>query len=216
MKNFLFLVGFIFISFNGFNQSIYDNVNLKLMLFEKFMPGIVYLKGNKVVAADLNYNSDKHQLIFVEDKQYKELTGLETIDSIVVDNISFIPIQEKIFATTNYKGLYILYDYEVAPTTTTTDHSGSHKEEVSKVSNSVTGANSLAIYKKSNNVNIFKKYWAKVDKEFVEVRQLKQLAKAYKIDKNIVINYIGQYHLNLDQEQDVIMLLEHLNKAYTR
>ncbi|MBY0481498.1 MAG: hypothetical protein K2Q21_09090 [Chitinophagaceae bacterium] len=216
MKICLFLTGFMLLSLIGFTQSVYDNVNFKLLLFEKFKPGKVYLKNEKIVSIDLNYNAEKHQIVFVEDKQYKELTGLETIDSIVIDHISFVPLQEKIFATSTYKGLYILYDYDVMPTTTTTDHTGSHKEDASKVNTSITSASELSVYKKSSNINIIKKYWVKTNNEFVEVRQLKQLAKAYQVDKTVLTKYIIQHHLNLDEEQDVIVLLNYLTKTHKK
>ena len=116
------------------------------MLYSKFLVSEVYLKNVTIIEVGLNYNFEMHQLIFIEDKQFKELAGLETIDGILVLGKSF--------------------DSEA---------------------------------NKDKNV-------------IIEIRQHKQLANAFKIDKNLLTGYIGQTHVNEYQETDVIRLLDWLKK----
>ncbi|MEI7628640.1 MAG: hypothetical protein WCJ80_10385 [Bacteroidota bacterium] len=59
------------------------------MLYSKFLVSEVYLKNVTIIEVGLNYNFEMHQLIFIEDKQFKELAGLETIDGILVLGKSF-------------------------------------------------------------------------------------------------------------------------------
>jgi hypothetical protein len=176
------------------------------MLYPKFQVSEVYLKNGTIVEVGLNYNLEKHQLIFIEDKQYKELAGLETIDSVlvlgksfdsdankeIVTTIKFIPLNDKIYQCTSYNGLYILYDYSVTPADYTADHTGAHKDEISQTSNTITGANSMKVYKNNNNVNMIPLYCYKNKNEIIEIRQHKQLANAFKIDKNLLTGYIGR------------------------
>lgn len=224
MKNFIFSICFFLIGFICNAQSVYDNVNLRMMLYPKFQVSEVYLKNGTIVEVGLNYNLEKHQLIFIEDKQYKELAGLETIDSVlvlgksfdsdankeIVTTIKFIPINDKIYQCTSYDGLYILYDYSVTPADYTADHTGAHKDEISQTSNTITGANSMKVYKNNNNVNMIPLYCYKNKNEIIEIRQHKQLANAFKIDKNLLTGYIGLTKVNEYQEADVIKLINWL------
>jgi hypothetical protein len=224
MKNFILSICFFLVGFIINAQSVYDNVNLRMMLYPKFQVSEVYLKNGTIVEVGLNYNLEKHQLIFIEDKQYKELAGLETIDSVlvlgksfdseankeVITTIKYIPFNDKIYQSTKYAGLYILYDYSVTPADYTADHTGAHKDETSQTSNTITGANSMKVYKNNNNVNMIPLYCYKDKNTIIEIRQHKQLANAFKIDKNLIAGYIGQTHVNEYQEADVIRLLDWL------
>lgn len=226
MKNITLTISLLLLGIGGFAQSVYDNVNLRMMLYPKFQVSEVYLKNGDIVEVGLNYNLERHQLIFIEDKQYKELAGLETIDSVhilgksfdsdankeIVTIIKFIPFNDKIYQCTSYEGLYVLYDYSVTPSDYTADHNGGHKDETSQISNTITGANSLKVYKNNNNVNMIPLYCIKEKNTVVEIRQLKQLANAFKVDKGLLTGYMGQTHVNIYQEQDVIRLLDWLKK----
>jgi hypothetical protein len=230
MKNIIITICLFLIGFGSNAQSVYDNVNLRMMLYPKFQVSEVYLKNGTIIEVGLNYNLEKHQLIFIEDKQYKELAGLETIDSVlvlgksfdseankeIVTTIKFIPFKDNIYQCTDYKGLYILYDYSVTPADYTADHSGGHKDETSQISNTITGANSMKVYKNNNNVNMIPLYCYLDKNTVIEIRQHKQLANAFKIDKNLLTGYIGQTHINEYQEQDVIRLLDWLKKNSTK
>ncbi len=226
MKNFIFSTFLILLVLSTKAQSVYDNVNFRMMLYPKFQVSEVHLKNGTIVEVGLNYNLEKHQLIFIEDKQYKELSGLETIDSIIVlgksfdtetnqeviSKIKFIPFNDKIYQCTSYEGIYILYDYSVTPTDYTVDHNGGHKDETSQSSNTITGANTMRVYKNNNNVNMIPLYCYKDKNTIVEIRQTKQVANLFKLDKNLITGYIGQTHINVYQETDVIRLVDWLKK----
>jgi len=226
-------------------QSVYENVNLKLMLFNQFMPSTVFLKDGKVAFADLNFNTDKHQLIFIENKQYKELTGLETIDSIIIEvkqtikvpnrnkqykelanlstidsiysvPITFVPIKDKIYQKTSLPNLYILYSYGVRTAESTTDHGGSRVEDSRVVSNTVTGAYSLMNHVNAGTINTIKDFYILDKSDLIEVRQVKQLAKYYKVDKEVINNYIRENHVEIHDEQDVLQMIDFLNKPKRR
>ena len=226
MKNSILLICLLVLGLNSRSQSVYDNVNLKMMLYPKFQVSEVYLKNGTIVEVGLNYNLERHQLIFIEDKQYKELAGLETIDSVlvlgksfdsqankeIITIIKFVPINDKIYQCTEYNGLYILYDYSVTPTDFTADHNGGHKSETSESSNTITGANSLKVYKNNNNVNMIPLYSYYDKNTMIELRQSKQLANAFKVDKAFLNSYIGQTQVNIYQLKDAIRLLDWLKK----
>ena len=227
MKNSILLIFLWILGLNCQSQSVYDNVNLKMMLYPKFQVSEVYLKNGTIVEVGLNYNLERHQLIFIEDKQYKELAGLETVDSVlvlgksfdseankeVVTRIKFVPINEKIYQCTDYNGLYILYDYSVTPTDYTVDHNGGHKSETSESSNTITGAYTLKVYKNNNNVNMIPLYCIYEKNTLIELRQTKQMANAFKVDKGLINGYIGQTQLNIYQQPDAIRLIEWLKKT---
>lgn len=226
MKKFIFIICLFLLVFGSKAQSVYDNVNLRMMLYPKFQLSEVYLKNGTVVEVGLNYNLEKHQLIFIEDKQYKELSGLETIDSVlllgksfdsetnkeIISTIKFVPFNDKIYQCTSYEGIYILYDYSVTPTDFTVDHNGGHKVETSQTSNTITGANTIRVYKNNNNVNMIPLYCYKEKSTIVEIRQTKRIANLFKLDKNLIAGYIGQTHVNVYQETDVIRLVDWLKK----
>lgn len=230
MKYFILAICSILLGLGSRAQSVYDNVNLRMMLYPKFQVSEVYLKNGTIIEVGLNYNLEKHQFIFIEDKQYKELAGLETIDSVlvlgksfdsdankeIVTSIKFLPFNDKFYQCTSYNGLYILYDYSVTPADFTADHTGGHKGETSQISNTITGANSLRVYKNNNNVNMIPLYCYKDKNTLIEIRQHKQLANAFRVDKNLLMGFISQSHLNEYFEQDVIKLIDWLKNNSAR
>ena len=59
MKKFIFIICLFLLGFGSKAQSVYDNVNLRMMLYPKFQLSEVYLKNGTVVEVGLNYNLEK-------------------------------------------------------------------------------------------------------------------------------------------------------------
>lgn len=197
----------------GNAQSVNDDVNLKKLLFNNFLAGNVFMKKNKVVQAPLNYNTDKQNFVFIDDNQYKELTGLEQIDSIIVDNVKFVPVTGRFFECTSNKNLFVLYYNIPVSNDIATDKTGTHKKSASEVSNTLSNVYSLRNFKNQSDVKFVKHFWIKDKSNFIELRYPKQIAKAFNIDKSRLTEFVEKNGIDFNFEPDILKLIDFINTA---
>ncbi len=202
-----------FIAFTGNSQSVNEDVNLKKLLFNNFLAGKVFIKKNQVVQAPLNYNTDKQNFVFIDNNQYKELTGLEQIDSIVVDNVKFVPLENKFFECTTNKDLFVLYYNIPVSNDIATDKTGTHKKSASEVSNTLSNVYSLRNFKNQSDVKFVKHFWIKDKSSFIELRYPKQIAKVFNIDRTQLTDFVEKNKIDFNFEPDILKLIDFINTA---
>ena len=112
--------------------------------------------------------------------------------------------------------MYILYSYGVRTAESTTDHSGSRVEDSRIVSNTVTGVYSMMNHVNAGTINTIKDFYILDKTDLVEVRQVKQLAKFYKVDKEVINSYIRENHVEIHDELAVLKMIDFLNKPKRR
>lgn len=213
MKKSIVTICLIVLCFVSNAQSVNDNVNLKQMLFNHFLAGNVYMKNNTVIAVPLNYNTDKQSLVFIENGEYKELAGLESIDSIIIESVKFVPLKNKIFECTSNKDLFVLYSNVAIPNQATTDRTGSHKEKASEVSNTVSNVYVNRNFTNLNDIKFVKHFWIKDKNDFIELKQPKQIAKVFNLEKNAVADYIEKNKIDLNFEPDILKLIAFIKSS---
>jgi hypothetical protein len=197
-------------------QSVDDSIPLKTMLFEKFIGGSVLMKSGEVESAPLNYNTDNQTVVFIKNKQYLVLTGLESIDTVYMQNKKFIPVNKSIFSVVTESApitLLASYSNTIHPLVSTADHNGSSKQSASQVSNTVTDVYATKLYKDNYSVEIKKHYWFKKNGQLYKVTPKKQFINSFpsrtgkQIDK-----FIDDNKINFTYEPDLVKLVEFCNK----
>src|SRR5215217_4884942 len=74
-----------------------DSSRLKAFLYARFIDGYVLLKTGDVEQAPLNYNTDDQSIYFLKDGKYMELSGLESVDTVYLQNKKFVPVKHDIY-----------------------------------------------------------------------------------------------------------------------
>lgn len=207
------LIGlFLLLSFKSFSQSVNDNVNLKKLLYNHFLKAEVFLKNGNVVTVPLNYNTDNQNFVFIEDGLYKEVTGFETIDSVVIEHIKFIPVKNRFYECTSTNNLYVSYSNVPVPKEAVTDRTGSHKENTSEVSNTVSNVYTYRNFRNDNDVKYIKHFWLKNGDSFTELKNARQISKAFAIDQQLVKDYFEMNSPDLNFEPDILKLIQFIHK----
>src|SRR6476646_6723124 len=141
MRNMLFLATLFVMPFLGQSQYLTDSVNLKSFLFEKFLDGAVLLKSGAIEHAPLNYNTDDQNIVFIKNGKYMVIEDLEQVDTIYLQHKKFIPINKVIYqvvSETSPVALLVSYTNKKRPLVATSDHTGTSKQSISQVSNTMT------------------------------------------------------------------------------
>jgi hypothetical protein len=192
-------------------QSINEDVNLKKLLFNKFVNGVVSLKNGTTITTPFNYNTDNQNFIFVDRTIYKELDGLESIDSILIDSVKFIPIKNKFYECTSIPDLVVSYSNIAIAREATTDKTGSHKENSSQISNIVSNVYVNRNFRNQNEFKFIKHFWIKEGSVFIELKNAKQIANKFNINLESVKSFFRKESLDLAYEPDVIKLYHFIN-----
>lgn len=196
----------------GFSQSVNENVNLKKLLYIHFIKAEVFLKNGNIVTVPLNYNTDNQNFVFIEDGLYKEVTGFETIDSVIIEHIKFIPVKSRFYECTSTNNLYVSYSNVPVPKEAVTDRTGSHKENTSEVSNTVSNVYTYRNFRNDSDVKYIKHFWLKDGDSFTELKNARQISKAFSIDQQLVKDYFEMNNPDLNFEPDVLKLMQFINK----
>lgn len=194
----------------SFGQSRIQNLDLRPLLFKNFLKADILKKNGSNIQASINYNTNNQSIIFLTKDDYMELTGLNEIEQIKIDNNIFIPINGKFYEKTDMKDLFISYSNKVVVNDVVTSKPGTEVKNARESSNSVSNVYLSQNYHSPNNLAFVKKFWMKNGNQLVEVSNVKQLAKAFNTDKKTINDFLKENNLNLNNYEDVVLLLNYL------
>ena len=220
MKSKILLAIIIIIApFFSYTQSLKDSVQLRILLFNKFINGIVLLKSGAIEKAPLNYNTDNQNIVFIKDDQYLTLTGLETVDTIYIDDKKMVPVKKAIYeiATPSLLiPLFVSYTNKIEPLVATVDHNGNSKQVSSQVSNTVSDTYMSRTFKGNHTVRFVRHFWLKKENTLNRVSNEKQLLKVFP-DKEISIRkFILDNKINFSSLPDMINLVNFCNEPHKK
>jgi hypothetical protein len=206
---------FFLLPFLSNAQSVLDSVNLKSLLFEKFIDGAVRMKSGAVERVPLNYNTDNQNIVFIKNGQYLVIADLEAVDTIYLQQKKFVPVNNVIYQVVSEASpvtLLVSYSNRVRPYVATTDKSGTSKKVVSQVSNTVSDIYVNRIFKGNYSVEILKHYWFGKNDKVYKANSKKQFLNSFTSKERAVIeNYIANNDINFSNESDLIKLVDFCN-----
>lgn len=201
---FILLLSFFF----SHAQSVNDNVNLKPLLFKKFIAGVVFMKDGTYEKANFNYNTDNQKVVFIADNKYLEVAGLENIDSLFIDNLKFIVIDNYLYETTSKNFLFVTYTNKVIPKGVNTDKGGTEKVEKNRESNNLTDAYAMKTFQQRSDLIFQKNFWIRKDNKLYPISSPRQFAKFFELDKKATAEYADAYNLTFYDEASIFKLIK--------
>jgi hypothetical protein len=217
MRNMLFLATLFVMPFLGQSQYLTDSVNLKSFLFEKFLDGAVLMKSGAIEHAPLNYNTDDQNIVFIKNGKYMVIEDLEQVDTIYLQHKKFIPINKVIYqvvSETSPVALLVSYTNKKRPLVATSDHTGTSKQSISQVSNTMTDVYVNRNFQGTYSVELLKHYWFNKNEQIYKVSPQKNFLKSFPSKSRYDIEkYIAEKNINLNYEPDLIELVGYCNKG---
>lgn len=207
----LILLGGSFLFSSG--QSRIQNPDLRPLLFKNFLKADILKKDGATVQASVNYNTDNQSIIFLTEDKYLEMTGLENIEQVEIDSTIFVPIEGKFYQKTERNDLFISYSNKVAVNDIVSSEAGSEIKNARESSNMVTDVYVSQNYKSKNDLAYVKNFWTMKGNHLVALSDFKKLSKTYNINKKEINDFVKEHKLNFNNHDDMIVLLNYLNKS---
>jgi hypothetical protein len=205
-----------FAALTATSQNVVDtSLQRQYYLFDSFKTGKVLSKSGEVNEAPLNYNSYDQSIVFKKDDVIMILIGLENIDTIYLANKKFIPLNGKVYEVMQAEGkvqLYTTYSGKIVPLKATADHTGTSKQNLTEVRNTVTDAYVTRPYKGNFVIQQSQRFWLKSGDDMYRIDNARSLRKVFKdFDNPSITESIKEHHLDLENEADVVKLVKYCN-----
>lgn len=202
--------------FLNYAQTATDtSIRRQSMIFDQFIDGKVLLKSGAISEAPLNYLSTDQSILFKKEGVIYTLTDLNSIDTIYLSGIKFVPINNLVYevvSDNNKVALLATYNRRLKPLIATVDHTGSSKQSINVVSNTVSDVYLTRMYKGNYAVEIVKHYWLKNYTKVNKAYRLKDFLNTFKeSSQQAIINFEKANHINYSIESDMIKLLNFCN-----
>lgn len=215
MKNRLFISFFSILLCGCFSftsaQLKTDSIDLRPLLYSKFLDADIIKKDGSINRASVNYNTNNQSIIFQSKKEFMELTGLNEIDLIVIARDTFCPIEGKVYKKTDSDNLYISYSNRPVVNVMSATKRGSGVENAKDVSNQVTGVYVSQTYKNLNDLEYVQNFWLMKDHTLLEMSNLKKISKAFNKNHKEVKEFIKINKLDIRNYFDISTLLRFLS-----
>ncbi len=217
LRNRIFTVTLFFlIPFLNYAQSANDtSIRRQSMVFDQFIDGKVLLKSGALSEAPLNYLSTDQSILFKKEDVMYTLTDLNSIDTIYISGRKFVPFNNIVYEVVSNIGkvaLLVSYKSRLKPLIATVDHTGSSKQSINVVSNTVSDVYLTRMYKGNYAVEIVKHYWLKNYTKVNKAYRLKDFLNTFKESSHQAIsNFEKANHINYSVESDMIKLLNFCN-----
>jgi hypothetical protein len=216
MRSITFFAILFVLPFFSKSQYLTDSVNLKSFLFEKFIDGAVLLKSGTIEHAPLNYNTDDQNIVFIKNGKYMVIEDLEQVDTIYLQHKKFIPLNKAIYqvvSETSPVALLVSYTNKKRPMVATSDHTGTSKQSMSQVSNTVTDVYTSRNFQGTYSVELLKQYWFKKNEQIYKVTAKRNFLSSFPSkSRSNIEKYIGEKNIILNYEPDLVELVEFCNK----
>ncbi len=216
LKTAIIIVLLFCIPLFNFAQTASDtSIRRQSMIFEQFVEGKVLLKSGAISEAPLNYLSTDQSILFTKEGVMYTLTELNSIDTIYISGRRFVPINNLVYEVVYDSGkvaLVVTYNSRLKPLIATVDHTGSSKQSINVVSNTVSDVYLTRLYKGNYAVEIVKHYWLKNYTKVSRANRLKDFLNTFKESSHpAIINFEKTNHINYTVESDMIKLLKFCN-----
>jgi hypothetical protein len=213
-KHILFFITIYLVPFVSTAQPMADTIQNQGYLFERFIEGQVLLKSGAVEPAALNYDANKQGIVFLKNGTHFELTGLETIDTVYVNQKKFVPVKAvfyEVTATTPIE-LYTTYTCKTVPVTETAEHSGGVRKSRREVSNTISDVYMNRPFRGDYAVEFRKHFWIRNYHEFYKVNSEKQVIKQFPQKEAAIKAFVKTNHTDFDKPDDLLKLLQFCNE----
>ena len=203
----IFTIGYFFLL--AFSLQAQDTTGQSTYLLDRFVPGSVLLKSGRIEQAALNYDAALQGIAFEKDGKHYNLTGLETIDTVYINDRKFIPATSLFYelATIAPVELYATYSCKMQPVKATADNNGSSRKTLNQVSNTVSEVYLNRPYRAGYAMEFRKHFWLKRYRDFYKVSTARQVIKLFPKKETAIKDFVKTNNTDFSNQNDVVKLL---------
>lgn len=209
MKTKLLLAVLLSSALASFSQGVKEDVDMRPMLFSKFLPGSVIFKNGAEQKASLNYNSSNQQILFIGNQQYLQLDQLELIDYVKIGSIKFLPIENRFYEETDSKEVFISYSNYIVARSVGSDKGSTSLRNAGEVNNTANVYYN-GNFKNQNAIALQKVYWINNGQGLKRLISIEDFAKVFDAKKAQVKEFIKNNSFNYNTTADVLHLIDFL------
>jgi hypothetical protein len=204
---------FFFLQLAGQND---QRNKLPQYLFPDFSPGIVIKKNGVTQKYELNYNTVTQKMVFVQEYDLFDMTGTESIDTIVIEGRKFVPVDEVFFEVLVVAPVSLLLQHrsDLIPVGSPAGYGST--SQTSAIDNYVgistrSGTLNLKIPDK-HEIREAPTYWVVDVSNRVSFINRNQFLKAFAPDREKLEVFIKKNKVRFENPSDVADLIEYFNE----
>lgn len=184
-------------------------------LFNRFTDGLVVKKSGEKVVAELNYNIATQEMIFKKDGRFLALGNLNTIDTVYLNNMVFIPYDNMFLEFAVSGKIDLLVQFSGTARVKGEDVGYGVSSETSRVTSMTSITNGGALYNLDlpDNIEITRNitYYVRQGEEMERFVNERAFARLFRDKKKKIKNYIKDNNLDFDNYSDVVQVVTWLN-----
>jgi len=196
-------------------QDTSDDASIQF-LFPEFTAGTVRMKNGSVQHAEMNYNTLAERMIFRQNGRLMEMTELDRIDTVILQNCRFVPF-EKVFYEVLFNGPISLFVQN------RTDLKSVGRPSAYGTTSQTVGPTSVSRLYLENNTFKMKVpegykivpspfYWIRKEGVMYKFQTERQFLKIFPGKENEIQKLIDQQKLDMKDKEDLKILAKYCNE----
>lgn len=180
-------------------------------LFKSFSAGNILMKNNKIHPTVMNYNTVTENMVFEQNGELLNLTNLDKIDTVYLQNTKFIPMDKSFYEVISITPLplFIQHKGKLSSPRKTIGYGASSAVASTTNISSIESSGSNYNLPLSNEyiVKLTPLYWLILDGEMVSFSNTKQLQKLFPKRGNEIKKIIKKGKLKLYNRDDLVEII---------
>jgi len=211
----LFILIFLISGQNVIKAQITVSDNIPQYLFNRFADGLIVKKSGENVLTSLNYNIVTEEMIFIENNRFLALGNLQSIDTIYLNNMIFIPAGDAFYELAVIGKIKLLVQFSGTVQVEGEDVGYGISSKTSRITTLSALTNSGVLYNMDlpENLKVSRKitYYVERDGERERFINRKAFLRIFKDKKKELDQYIKENDIDFTNYNNVISLIQHLN-----
>ena len=189
--------------------------NIPQYLFNRFAEGLIVKKSGENVLASLNYNIVTEEMIFIENNRFLALANLQSIDTVYLNNMIFLPAADAFYELAVTGKVKLLVQFSGTVQVEGEDVGYGITSKTSRVTSLTALTNSGVLYNMDlpENLKVSRKITYHVEFDGKRERFINKRAflRVFSDKKKELDKYIKEKDIDFDNYNDVVSLIQHLN-----
>lgn len=197
-----------------------SNGNFLQYLFPDFTKGLVRMKTGNSYNAVLNYNTVTENMVWEKDGKLLDLTNMESVDTIFLQNRKFVPSNEVFFEVLVKApiSLFIQHKSNLVQAGSPSGYGTTSQTA------SIKNLSSVSLKSGTYNLEIPSEYdikpspvfWIRKSNIMFSFLNKRQFLKIFPGESNEIEKFIKQNHINIENPDDLVNLVNYCNQIVLR
>ncbi|MEO8110356.1 MAG: hypothetical protein ABI594_09995 [Ginsengibacter sp.] len=213
MKKYLSIIT-IFWSLSLHAQHMQEGVKLVQYVFNEFASGEVKMKSGEISTQLLNYNILTNEMIFDNHGKYLAIASPENVDTVIINNRKFIPLNNKFYEVLVSSKMPLLLEFtaSIKDPGTATGYGGTSNTTASTALQSLISTGGAYDLKLPDGYSVTSgyAYWIMKDRKLEKAGSVKQLIKIFPDKKEMINDFIKKSNTNFSKSDDVAALVKEI------